>query len=79
MPAMRFVYKRIIWATLKMERCNAQVFSGGDIGYCCDVCRPDYRQRPTGPGMMGGVTEQGNSFVRKLDFNRHNGFVQPEQ
>jgi hypothetical protein len=25
------------------------------------------------------VTKQGNSLVQKLDFNRHNGFVQPEQ
>lgn len=25
------------------------------------------------------VTKQGNSIVQKLDFNRHNGFVQPEQ
>lgn len=25
------------------------------------------------------VTKQGNSLVQRLDFNRHNGFVQPEQ
>lgn len=25
------------------------------------------------------VTKQGNSIVQKLDFNRHNGFVQSEQ
>lgn len=25
------------------------------------------------------VTKQGNSLVQKLDFNRHTGFVQPEQ
>jgi len=25
------------------------------------------------------VTKQGNALVQKLDFNRHNGFVQPEQ
>ena len=25
------------------------------------------------------VTKQGSSLVQKLDFNRHNGFVQPEQ
>jgi len=25
------------------------------------------------------VTKQGNSLVQKLHFNRHNGFVQPEQ
>jgi hypothetical protein len=25
------------------------------------------------------VTKQGNSLVQTLDFNRHNGFVQPEQ
>lgn len=25
------------------------------------------------------VSKQGNSLVQKLDFNRHNGFVQPEQ
>ena len=25
------------------------------------------------------VTKQGNQLVQRLDFNRHNGFVQPEQ
>jgi len=25
------------------------------------------------------VTKQGSSLVQRLDFNRHNGFVQPEQ
>jgi len=25
------------------------------------------------------VTKQGNELVQRLDFNRHNGFVQPEQ
>ena len=25
------------------------------------------------------VTKQGNALVQRLDFNRHNGFVQPEQ
>jgi hypothetical protein len=25
------------------------------------------------------VTKQGDALVQKLDFNRHNGFVQPEQ
>jgi len=25
------------------------------------------------------VTKQGNALVQKLDFNRHNGFVRPEQ
>ena len=25
------------------------------------------------------VTKQGNALVQNLDFNRHNGFVQPEQ
>jgi hypothetical protein len=25
------------------------------------------------------VTKQGNSLVQRLDFNRHTGFVQPEQ
>ena len=25
------------------------------------------------------VTKQGNSLVQRLDFNRHNGFVRPEQ
>ncbi len=25
------------------------------------------------------VTKQGNSLVQRLDFNRHNGFVQPEE
>ncbi|MDE2467587.1 MAG: hypothetical protein KGL35_02280 [Bradyrhizobium sp.] len=25
------------------------------------------------------VTKQGNQLVQRLDFNRHNGFIQPEQ
>ena len=25
------------------------------------------------------VTKQGDSLVQRLDFNRHNGYVQPEQ
>jgi len=39
----------------------------------------DVKQKDADTIVADIVTKQGNSLVQKLDFNRHNGFVQPEQ
>jgi hypothetical protein len=39
----------------------------------------DVREKDADTIVAEIVTKQGNSLVQKLDFNRHSGFVQPEQ
>jgi hypothetical protein len=39
----------------------------------------DVKQKDADTIVAEIVTKQGNSLVQRLDFNRHNGFVQPEQ
>ena len=39
----------------------------------------DVKEKDTDTVVAEIVTKQGNSLVQKLNFNRHNGFVQPEQ
>jgi hypothetical protein len=39
----------------------------------------DVKQKDADTIVADVVTKQGNSLVQRLDFNRHNGFVQPEQ
>jgi hypothetical protein len=39
----------------------------------------DVKQKDADTIVAEVVTKQGNSLVQRLDFNRHNGFVQPEQ
>jgi predicted transcriptional regulator len=51
-----------------------------------DQVKTYLQQMIRNPNLMVGdikekdiVTKQGNQLVQRLDFNRHNGFVQPEQ
>jgi len=39
----------------------------------------DIKQKDADTIVADVVTRQGNSLVQRLDFNRHNGYVQPEQ
>jgi hypothetical protein len=65
----------------------------GDLSLTVDQVKQYLNQMIRNPNLIVGdvkekdaytivaeiVTKQGNSLVQKLDFNRHNGFVQPEQ
>lgn len=65
----------------------------GDLNLTVEQVKADLTQMIRNPNLTVGdvkekdadtivaevVTKQGNSLVQRLDFNRHNGFVQPEQ
>lgn len=65
----------------------------GDLSLSVDQVKQYLKQMIRNPNLTVGdvkekdadtivveiVTKQGNSLVQKLDFNRHSGFVQPEQ
>jgi len=65
----------------------------GDLNLTADQVKAYLQQMIRNPNLTVGdvkekdadtivaevVTKQGSSLVQRLDFNRHNGFVQPER